>query len=56
VVEIPYAVEVFAEGQVSVVAAQLIARHQGTSGSSSYEGRGVCCGLTEPGSWAVADR
>jgi sulfide:quinone oxidoreductase len=33
---------VFAEGQASVVAAQLIARHQGRSASSSYDGRGVC--------------
>ncbi len=33
---------VFSEGQASVVAAQLITRHQGTSAGSSYDGRGVC--------------
>ena len=33
---------VFAEGQATVVAAQLIARVRGEASSSSYDGRGVC--------------
>jgi sulfide:quinone oxidoreductase len=33
---------VFSEGQASVVAAQLIARHRGASADSFYDGRGVC--------------
>ncbi len=33
---------VFAEGQASVVAAQLVARQRGTAAESTYEGRGVC--------------
>ncbi|HXX91206.1 MAG TPA: FAD/NAD(P)-binding oxidoreductase [Acidimicrobiales bacterium] len=33
---------VFAEGQASIVAAQLIARHRGTPAGSSYDGRGIC--------------
>jgi sulfide:quinone oxidoreductase len=33
---------VFSEGQASIVAAHLIARHQGASTDASYSGRGVC--------------
>jgi sulfide:quinone oxidoreductase len=33
---------VFAEGQASVVAAQIAARVEGTSGSTTYDGRGTC--------------
>ena len=33
---------VFSEGQASVVAAQLIARHRGGSADSTYDGRGIC--------------
>ena len=33
---------VFSEGQASIVAAQLIARLQGASADTSYDGRGVC--------------
>lgn len=33
---------VFAEGQAAVVAAQLIARHQGGSSDFGYDGRGIC--------------
>ncbi len=33
---------VFAEGQASVVAAQLIALHRGVSADESYDGRGIC--------------
>lgn len=33
---------VFSEGQASVVAAHLIARHRGSRADSSYDGRGVC--------------
>jgi len=33
---------VFSEGQASIVAAQLIARHRGTSADTSYDGRGIC--------------
>jgi sulfide:quinone oxidoreductase len=33
---------VFSEGQASIVAAHLIARHRGVAADSSYNGRGVC--------------
>lgn len=33
---------VFSEGQASVVAAQLVARHNGASSEAAYSGRGVC--------------
>jgi sulfide:quinone oxidoreductase len=33
---------VFAEGQASIVAAQLIARHRGATADATYDGRGVC--------------
>jgi sulfide:quinone oxidoreductase len=33
---------VFAEGQAAVVAAHLIARHEGGSAGDSYDGRGIC--------------
>ena len=33
---------VFAEGQASVVAAHLVARHRGHSADDSYDGRGIC--------------
>jgi sulfide:quinone oxidoreductase len=33
---------VFAEGQATVVAAHLIARHEGGSTDDSYDGRGIC--------------
>lgn len=33
---------VFAEGQASVVAAQIVARHQQGSPPSTYDGRGIC--------------
>ena len=33
---------VFSEGQASIVAAQLIARHRGVPAGPSYDGRGIC--------------
>ena len=33
---------VFAEGQASVVAAALLARHRGAASSTTYDGQGTC--------------
>jgi sulfide:quinone oxidoreductase len=43
---------VFAEGQASIVADQIIAEHQGQSSGSTYDGRGIC--YLEFGSGLVA--